>query len=502
MGWFTSTLETLAPGLAARRLAAQARLSAAKRLYQAVEASHYRPRRGSGASGDAVMDAAKGRVREFGRYLDENSDIAIGVLDDLVTNVVATGVGIEPMARRSNGDPDDRLNETLRGLWSEFWERPEATGEIPGPELERLICRSWLRDGEVFIQHRTRPVAGGSLPYSLVPLESDWVPFDLIDLRAGITHGIVKDADGRPTSYYVYTAHPGDNGGVLAGLGLVPDARPVPAAQMSHIRFVRRLHQTRGVSILHGVLTRLDDLKEYEESERVAARVAAAFTAYIKRNGDFVTDLDTDTGDRVFRMQPGAIFDTLLPGEDVGTIDTKRPNNDVSNYIAIQERRIAAGSMTRRSSIARDYNGTYSAQRQELVEGAVHYRRLFSYLAHQFYRPVWRRFVDAARLSGAVSMRSLRGVDLASVYAPELRAPALPWIDPKKEIEAHALAIERGLKSRQQSIRDLGGDPRTVDEQLAADPLDVRPPENGGMTKVGPAGSVEAEQSDDTEEAA
>ena len=36
--------------------------------------------------------------------------------------------------------------------------------------------------------------------------------------------------------------------------------------------------------------------------------------------------------------------------------------------------------------------------------------------------------------------------------------------------------VEAGFRSRQQVIRDLGGDPATVDAQLMADPLDVRPP--------------------------
>ena len=177
------------------------------------------------------------------------------------------------------------------------------------------------------------------------------------------------------------------------------------------------------------------------------------------------------------------ILDEKMPGEEIGTIDTSRPNNAIDTYIAIQERRIAAGTGSRYSSVARNYNGTYSAQRQELVEGAAHYRRLFAYLVAQFYLPVWRRFVDAARLSGRLQLQ--RATDLDSLYRPEIRAPALPWIDPKKEIEAHVLAVTAGFRSRQQVIRDLGGDPRTVDRQLAADEFDVRPGDGGSVPVSG-----------------
>jgi len=99
---------------------------------------------------------------------------------------------------------------------------------------------------------------------------------------------------------------------------------------------------------------------------------------------------------------------------------------------------------------------------------------LFSYLRYRFYLPVWRRFIDAARLSGA--LRLPLGINEASLYTPEIRPPQMPWIDPLKELKAFQTAVECGFRSRQQVIRDMGGDPATVDAQLAADPLDVRPP--------------------------
>ena len=108
-----------------------------------------------------------------------------------------------------------------------------------------------------------------------MPLESDFVPFDLIEPKSGTVHGVIKDRFGRPTAYHVYTEHPGDSATSMLGTGLYPETVIVGAANMTHLKFTRRLHQTRGVSVLHAVLTRLDDLKEYEESERVAARIAA-----------------------------------------------------------------------------------------------------------------------------------------------------------------------------------------------------------------------------------
>ena len=45
----------------------------------------------------------------------------------------------------------------------------------------------------------------------------------------------------------------------------------------------------------------------------------------------------------------------------------------------------------------------------------------------------------------------------------------MPWIDPKKEIEADAIAIQNRIKSRQTVIRERGYDPEIIDQQIQAD---------------------------------
>jgi len=505
----TRILAMLSPGWAASRIAGQARLVAAKRLYEATKITAQRPRRGGPQAADAVVDGARGSMREFARHLDENCDLAIGVLDDLVTNIVGAGAGIEPMAWRGpEREPVVKLNQELSDLWNEFWMAPEVTGELSGPDVERLLCRSWLRDGEVFGQHVIAPRApyATRIPYALELLESDFLPFDLTRPNDRVTHGVQKDGWNRPVGYWFSKTHPGSQTFNLQSSELTWK----PADSIMHLKFVRRLHQTRGVSIFHGVLTRLDDLKDYEESERIAARVAAALTAYIKRDIGLAAEAvvageDSEaTSGRSFDMQPGLVFDGLLPGEDVGTIDSKRPNPNLEQFRNAMLRAVAAGTGTRFSSIAKNYNGTYSAQRQELVEAVTHYRRLFDYLRSRFYLPVWQRFVDSCRLAGLVRIPA--GVDQASLYRPEVRPPNMPWIDPLKEIKAYQGMVESGFRSRHQVIRDLGSDPATVDAQLEADPLDIRPApkqvEMMGPVAEAPEAPDDDESEDDVEEAA
>lgn len=450
------------------------------RLYDAAQQSSYHKSiKSGGYSGDAVMHNAGSKLRAWARYLDENHDLAIGILDTLVNNIVGTGIIVEPMVLSKRGDLHERLNNEFRALWKDFWNRPEVTRELPGPEVERLLCRSWLRDGEVLTQHL--PGADRFLqhphevPYSIELIEADYLPFDVnsdtaVDL-GNVAHGVQKNEWGQPINYLLYKEHPGSL--LMPFSPSIQDLKTVPAEFITHLKLVKRIKQTRGVTILHGVIQRLADIKDYEESERIAARIAASFTAFIQRDIDFSQDLEVGAKNRTMAMNAGMIFDNLLPGESVGTIGTDRPNTNLGQFRDDQMRAGAAGTGTNYSSISKNYNGTYSAQRQEMVESRPAYQRMSNYFIAKQMMPIWKNFVDMATTAGLV--RVPNNVDQASLYMPQMRGPGMPWIDPKKEVEADVLAINNHIKSRPQVIRERGGDPAMVDKEIEKDNLMVEP---------------------------
>ncbi|MCN8259692.1 phage portal protein, partial [Escherichia coli] len=149
------------------------------------------------------------------------------------------------------------------------------------------------------------------------------------------------------------------------------ETKEVDAERMLHLKFVRRLHQMRGTSLLSGVLIRLSALKEYEDSELTAARIAAALGMYIRKGDGQSYEPDGNgckENERELTIQPGIIYDDLKPGEEIGMVKSDRPNPNLETFRNGQLRAVAAGSRLSFSSTARNYNGTYSAQRQELVE--------------------------------------------------------------------------------------------------------------------------------------
>lgn len=467
MNWIDRAIAWAAPRAALSRAQARRILGA----YEAADPSRLRKSRTDKRSANAQNERSAEVLRTMARSLEQNLDIAKGALDTLVANVVGTGIAPEPQIELASGEPAEELNRELLRLWDDWIYSPEVTRQFDYYSLQRTLARSWFRDGEVFAQRIIGTVAGLDhntlVPFSIEALEADFIPFDLMDRPRGLLQGIEVDTWGKPRAYYVYKGHPGDE------MVTKTDVKRVAADRMMHLKVANRLHQLRGVSVFHSVLARLDDIKEIDESERVAARVAAAMAAFIKKGTpDFyvppTTGLDENGNPplRSMEMVPGMIFDDLLPGEEVGTIDTKRPNNALIPFRDAQLRSAAAGLGAGYSSISKNYNGTYSAQRQELVEQFVHYRTLTNTFVFRICQPVWDSFIDAAVAAGSIK---LTGINPATLYNASHSLPPMPWIDPEKEVNAAILAKDHGFTSRSRIIRQRGDNPDQINQEIARD---------------------------------
>jgi lambda family phage portal protein len=472
MNWFDRfLLAPLAPRLALRRAAARRSLRA---YYEAGENSNARKKRTDRASANANNQRSAEKIRATARHLDENYDIAAGMLDVMVANTVGTGIWPEPQILLKDGTPATEANQTLLALFEDWRFRPEVTWQLDYFALQRIVARSAYRDGEVFANRVTGPVSGidhGTLvPYSVEALEADFVPWDLENSSPHISQGIEVNDWGRPVAYHVYKRHPGENRSYF--LSGATDTKRVVAASMMHVAYRKRLHQLRGISLFAAVANRLEDIKQIDECELMAAKIAASMAAYIKKGQPemYVPETSADqskTGRRMMQFEGGLIFDDLEPGEEIGTIDTTRPNNDLIPFRDSHLRAAAAGFGSSFSSISKNYNGTYSAQRQELVEHYQMYQMVAGPVIYGFCQPTWEGLVDAALASNKLVLPA--DVDRNTIWDCTHTGPAMPWIDPEKEIKARVLAMQWKLTSRSRSIRESGKNPDQINREIVHD---------------------------------
>lgn len=453
--------------------------------YEAARPDRLRKgRRSVGSANTEVMQAGT-TLRQTARHLEQNYDLALGVLNTLVSNVVgANGIGVEPQPRNMDGSINDELARDILLLYKDWQKHPEVTHSHDWASAQRLLARSWFRDGEVFAQMVSGPAAGlnhrSAVPFSLELLEADFVPLDKQNPGPSqVIQGIEVNAWGAATGYHVYKVNPLEANVLFAG----SQTKRIPAERMLHLKNVHRIRQLRGVSVFASVLQRFDDLKDYEESERIAAKIAASMAAYIKKGApeDYVSG-DGNEGQRLMKFRPGMVFDDLRPGEDIGMIDTNRPNPNLETYRNGQLKAVAAGAGPTFSSISKSYDGTYSAQRQELVEGYAIYSTLANEFIGRVVRPVYEQFVAMAVASG--QLRVPAGIKPGTLMDATYMPPAMPWIDPKKEVEAWALMEDRAYVSGPEIVRKRGGNPLDVLEQqgrwLREKAAEQIPPAGGG----------------------
>ena len=458
MNLIETAIKYVSPGWALRRVRQRQYLN----YYEAAEPSQYRKKRRDRGSGDASVAKAGDKLRVLARDLDQNHDLAHGALNTLVNNIVGEGIRYEPMVRHINGDLHDEVNEQLMELHKDFSKCPDVTWEHNLGALERLACRTWLRDGETFaIYHQgfSRTLNHGTkVPLSIELLEADMVPLHYNDHKRRIVQGVEKNDWGRPVAFHVYKHHPGDV------FSAKTETKRISAEFVNQLKVTDRIRQTRGVSILAVVLIRLDDLKDFEDSERIAARINAKMVGYIKKGTpDMYGEMQQDRQS----FEKGMMFYDMAPGEDIGTIDTNRPNSGLEKFRSGQLKAAAAGLSAGYSSISRDYNGTYAAQRQELVDQYINYAVIRNLFAHRFSRPIYERFVRMSLTSNLLDLPS--DVDMESIYDVICSGPPMSWIDPVKDASANVMLIKHGFKSISQVVREYGGSPRDVFAQIKRD---------------------------------
>ena len=490
-------IEWISPRAAVRRAHAREVLS----YYEAASPQRLRKGRRETGSGNSATLRAGASLRQQARHLEQNYDIALGVLNTLVINTVGpSGIGVEPQPRRADGSIHDVFARQILDLYKDWCKRPEVTWMHDWPSAQRMLARAWFRDGEVFAQIVEGTNAyidhGTTVPLSLEMMEADFCPMELHAVTPVIQQGIEINAWGRPVGYHVYKTNAVETGPI--GAGVRGSTKRIDASRMLHIANRHRIRQLRGVSVFASVLTRFDDLKDYEESERIAAKVAASMAAYIKKGSpdDYTAESDTTTGLRQLKFRAGMIFDDLKPGEEIGMIDSKRPNPNLETYRSGQIKAVAAGAGTTASSIRKTYDGNYSSQRQELVEAWSAYATLSGEFIGGIMRPVYERFVAMAILSG--KLRVPTDVVMSTADDAEYVAPQIPWIDPLKEVKAWAELEDRAYASGPEIIRRRGGNPMDVLQQQARW---LREKEAAGIpdadAKAAPGAPMQDDQTDD-----
>jgi lambda family phage portal protein len=407
-------------------------------------------------------------IRDQARCLEETYDIAEAVISTFVKAIIGHEVIFEPQVMSVDGELHAEVNDQLRHWYKVWARRPEVTWEYDYHEGCRQHIRSYLRDGDVFQQYVQGFVPslehGSDVPLSLEHIEADFCPINYSDPMQRIVQGVEKNAWGRAVAYWLYKTLPGEY--MSSARGGTPDKR-VPRDRMIHQKNTTHFRQTRGISILAPVLSRFEDIKDIEESERVAARCAAAMVGVRKRGtADDWMPPEDDAESTELGFEPGMWYD-LEAGEDIQIHASNRPNNQLIAFMGEQMRRVSGGTGANASSISKNFGGTYSSQRQEMVEGYVGYGVIHADTVNAKLYPDWVKLVETLVTARLIDIPA--DVVLSTLYDVDIPRPAMPWIDPQKEANAFVTLVDAELESPTHVMRMRGRNPVVVRAQIEAD---------------------------------
>ena len=435
-------------------------------------------------SADSELVSSVQRLRSRARQLERDNPFVERYLKLATNNVMGSaGIGLQMKIRDADkleggkivkGGYDMLANSTIEAGFYKWGKAATCTvdGMTSWYALQCLLLRSCARDGSVFLIKKEERTAN-EYGFTLKVLEADYLREDYNGILAGgnvVRMGIEMTQDRKPVAYHFYTRHPGDYG-VSAGVGMATVR--IPAEQVIHVCRRTRQGQTNGASWLAPIMLRLKMLDGYEESELVAARCAASKMGfYVKQiPNDYQGELDSK-GNPTQEMQPGVIED-LPMGTTFQTLDPQHPVTAYADFVKAALRGISSGMGVSYNSLASDLEGVnYSSIRAGLLEEREEWKAIQNWFIETVIEPIFEAWLKMALLSGALKMpngSALPAAKYDKFNVPEWKPRRWQWVDPKKDLEAQIMAIEKGLTSRRHVISEQSGDIEDVFADLAAD---------------------------------
>lgn len=463
----------ISPTAGARRMQARYAMEAlteARRQYEAGSVNRFNDRWLPIRTIDQENEERPQRdlIRTRAQWLEQNNDITNSIILAMIRNVINTG--IRPQARTDN----ETLNADIERLFA-VWAEPgncDITGQMSFYEMQPLILRRKIVDGEIFVKLVTHSNEAG-IPFQLQLIRSELLDSTLMKAPSGhvIRSGIELDDYLRPAAYWIERKTPD---GYTAA-----DPERVPAKNILHLWQKKYTDQIRGISDLAVIIDRLKKMDEYLSAETTAAFIAACFSVFITQNNLSVgipngcmpggvngKGKNQDKPEPLTNIRPGMITH-LAPGEDVKAANPGRSATTAQEYINLHERMAGSGMGLSYEMTSRDFNSSsYSSARQGNLEDRRTFQPMQNWMITHFCMPVYRQFMDAAVLSGKLSISDYFQ-HREKYQQVEWIAPGWQSIDPLKEAQADILSLQNGLLTMSQQCAEHGSDWRDQITQMA-----------------------------------
>jgi lambda family phage portal protein len=415
------------------------------------------------------------------RWLVRNNGYAKAALRSWATATV--GPGIKPSPRID----DAEIKKAVTQAFTDWTDEADAENVTDFYGIARRVSRECFLAGETFVRLVPRPATSGlAVPLQLRVLPSEQLPLwknEQAPNGRAIRLGIEFDDQGNRAAYWFWRANPTDATLSFAMAVASNQLVRVPAEEVLHVYDPVEAGQLRGLSSYAPAIVKLFMMDVYDDAELERKKQAARFATFITRPATNLENIEQDID------QPGTVpdaggNDTLDPYYGPGAFMMLGEGDDVKfsapadvggGYEPFQYRvllQICSALGVPYGELSYDLSkATYASSRAGLLafRGDV---EAFQYavLVYQFLRPVYLRWLQTAVVAGAVPIPvAAWNRDRARFARFQAITPRAPWVDPVKDVQAEALSVNNGFKSRSAVIEAQGYDAEEVDQQIAAE---------------------------------
>lgn len=439
----------------------------------------------SGAgSAEADISPDLNTLRSRARDLVRNTAVASGAVSQTTTNVVGTGLSLEPApdAKFLNLTEDQSAQwiAAVKREWK-LWANSKDVDlgrRMNFYQLQDLLFRARMESGDVFVLTPTK-ARGNVYDLCLQAIEADRIcnPKRVMNSDK-IIDGIEVDEVGAPLRAHISNRHPGDLRNKNMAWVAVDFYGKNNRRNILHLFKPLRPGQVRGVPDFSPLIELIKQLGTYTNAELQAAVTSAMFSMFVKMDAEGFRELFDDEAASAL-VKDGGRWDgnldnggravNLLPGEEVQAPNLGRPNSEFDPFVQSILRQIGMSLEIPYEVLIMHFQSSYSAARAAILSAWRTYRKWRDWMSTEFCQPVYELWLDEAVAKGRISAPGYFASPLVrSAWANALWIGDGPGsIDPVKDVSAAKERVALGISTRAaESILHDGVDWETKHAQL------------------------------------
>lgn len=404
-------------------------------------------------------------------------------------NVVGpAGIFLRSNPRGADGKVDAPAKDAIEEAWKlqskvGNW---DVTGSMSRATFEQQWIATVALDGEAFALIVIGADAGPT-GFALQMIDSQRIdPAHNDQLSDGrfIRAGIEYNRYGRPIAYHIadelpelYSAYPATR------------RERIEADRVIHGFIPELTGQKRGLPWMHTALWRLRNVKGFEDAAVINARIGAAkmgfFSDKDEEEGDDGDGMGEEGADGEGRGGPEDLVIDAEPGtfQNIGNREFKEfnplfPEASTGPFLKSQLRGAASGVGVNYNSLANDLESVnFSSLRLGLIDERDTWQMVQEWMIGNFEVRVFEAWIGYSLLAGSIKVkdRPLRADRREKYRSALFKGRRWAWVDPKAEMAAAAIAVDKRLASRTSIIEEHTNSPAwDTFEEIAQEEADMK----------------------------